>query len=147
VILLQNTISIFNQILKGEHMAMDIYDSYINNIEDEGLRENLQKLQQDHKSHAMKLSTYIQDLGGAPQENRGFAGVMAQTMGITNTFFKQEPKEILTELYNGEDKGIAKVVELTEGKLDEKSKGLVEEILAKDHDHLKKLSNLIGQYS
>jgi len=144
---MQEAISIFNQILKGEHMAIDIYDSFINNLDDEGLRENLQKFQQDHKSHAMKLSKYIQDHEGAPQESRGFAGIMARTMGKTNSFFKPEPKEILTELYNGEDKGIAKVVELTEGKLNEKSKGLIEEILAKDHDHLKELSKLIEQYS
>jgi len=138
-------ISIFNQILKGEHMAIDIYDTYINNLEDKSLREKLQTFQQDHKIHAMKLSKYIQDLGGTPEESRGFAGAMARNMGKANSFFKQEPKEIFTELYNGEDKGIAKVVELTEGKLEEKSKGLIEEILAKDHDHLKKLSELIEQ--
>ncbi|MDD2498679.1 MAG: DUF2383 domain-containing protein [Desulfitobacteriaceae bacterium] len=145
---MREDISIFNQILKGEHMAIDIYDSYINNLEDEGLRENLQTFQQDHKNHAMKLSKYIQDLGGTPQESRGVTGVMARTMGKANSFFKQEPEEILTELYSGEDKGIAKVVELTEGKLgNEKSKGLVEEIISKDHDHLKTLSSLIKQYS
>lgn len=38
---MQEEISIFNQILKGEHMAIDIYDSYINNLEDKGLRGNL----------------------------------------------------------------------------------------------------------
>lgn len=72
---------------------------------------------------------------------------MARTKGKANSFFKQEPKEILTELYNGEDKGIAKVVEISEGKFDEKGKALIEDILTKDHDHLKELLELIRQYS
>lgn len=144
---MDQSINIFNQILQGEHMAIDIYDSYMNNLKDPDLKAKLQRFQQDHKQHAMKLSAHIQELGGIPEESRGMIGMMTRTMAKANTLINQEPKDILIELYAGEDKGIAKVVELTEGKLDETGKGLVEEILAKDHDHLKELQVLIQQYS
>lgn len=139
-------IDVLNQILWGEHMAIDIYDSYMNNIQDKELRKKLQKFQQDHKGHAMKLSAHIQDLGGTPQENRGLIGMMTRTMGKVNTFLKQNPEEILTELYSGEDKGLAKSVKLSENHLNEKSKAVLKEIFSDEHDHLKELKSLIEQY-
>ena len=139
-------IPILNQVLWGENMAIDIYDSYINSLKDENLRKKLQQFQQDHKHHAMKLSAQIQDIGGTPKEDRGYLGFMTKTMGKINTLFKQEPRDILTELYNGEDKGLAKAIELSESKLSEKSKIVLEEIFSDEHDHLKELKKLIKKY-
>lgn len=143
---MQKDIPILNQVLWGENMAIDIYDSYINSLKDEYLRKKLQQFQQDHKHHAMKLSAHIQDIGGSPNEDRGYLGVMTKTMGKINTIFKQEPRDILTELFNGEDKGLAKAIELSEGKLDEESKSVLEEIFSDEHDHLKELKKLLNEY-
>lgn len=140
-------IPILNQVLWGEHMAIDIYDSYINNLKDVELRAKLQQFQQDHKHHALKLSAHIQDIGGSPNEDRGYIGLMTKTMGKINTLFKQEPKEILTELFNGEDKGLAKAIEISEGKLDHKSASVLEEIFSEEHNHLKELEELIKKYA
>lgn len=139
-------IPILNQVLWGEHMAIDIYDSYINSVNDQYLRKKLQQFQQDHKHHALKLSARIQDMGGNPKEDRGYLGVMTKTMGKINTLFKQEPKDILTELFNGEDKGLAKALELSEGKVSEKSLSVLEEIFSDEHDHLKEFKILIKKY-
>lgn len=143
---LQKEIPILNQVLWGENMAIDTYDTYINSLKDESLRNKLQQFQLDHKDHAMKISAHIQNIGGSPKEDLGYLGLMTKTMGKINTLFHQEPRDILTELYNGEDKGLAKALEISEGQLSEKSIRVLEEIFSDEHDHLKELKKLIEQY-
>lgn len=54
--------------------------------------------------------------------------------------------DILTELFNGEDKGLAKALELSEGKVSKKRLSVLEEIFSEEHDHLKEFKILIKKY-
>ncbi len=139
-------ISALNQILKGEHMAIELYNDFIEQIENNETKDLLQKFQQEHKDHATTLSTRIQNLGGLPNESSGLSGIIPNTMmEIGNLLgIKPEKKEIIKKIYNGEQKGLQKVEEIQHEKLDQESKSIVDNLIATDHNHLKEIEELLN---
>lgn len=130
-----------NELLQGEHMAIHGYESVMPALE-ENTRKQIGDILKDHKQHALELSDRITALGGIPEESTGIAGVMSQTKLKAESMMRDE-KSMLRKLYDGEDQGIAAVEKIIKGDLDSASKDLVDKILRTDHDHLKKLQEMI----
>lgn len=135
-----------NSLLKGEHMAIGAYERYLNDLKAVDIRDEFQKIQQDHKMHASEIAGHIRKLGGNPDGNTGMGGFMAsakmtfqEAMGISDF-------QILKQAYDGEDKGIAMVEEIIKGDLDEESEKMVKKMMSTDHDHLKTMMSLIEKY-
>jgi len=135
-----------NAVLKGEQMAIDAYERYIQELEDDHIKEVFQHIQQDHKRHASELAERIQTLGGSPEYNTGFAGFMASARATMEGIGSMDRADILKKAYDGEDKGIAMAEEIIKGDLDKESMGLVKQILSEDHNHLRRMVRLIGEY-
>jgi bacterioferritin len=135
-----------NEILKGEHMGIGAYERLINDCKDEKVRSELKKIQNDHKKHTQQLASRIQALGGKPQHSTGMGGLMASAMGTIESMTSSDTLSVLKRAYDGEDQGIAAVEEIIKGDLDEESNKLVKNILSEDHDHLKKMARMIGEY-
>lgn len=138
------SINELNTLLKGEHMAIDGYEKYIQNVDDVNIKNQLQKIQQDHKQHAIKIAERIQNLGGKPVDGTGIMGKMAQIATNIKEIGKKNNIEILKEAYNGEDNGIKMGDEVVKGDLDQESRNLVNDILNDDRNHLNVISNLMG---
>lgn len=134
-----------NALLKGESMAIDAYERFIQDVEDKKIKREFQEIQQDHKKHAGELFNQIQNLGGKPDSNTGFTGFMASAKAAMENMKETEPIQILKKAYDGEDKGIAMAQEIVKGDLDLESAEIVKKILSVDHDHLKKMLNLITE--
>lgn len=132
-----------NKVLNGEHMAIDTYDVFINKIDDPNLKESLRSYKRDHEEHARLLSGKIRELGGKPKESRGLAGTMSQSMSVVRTMIVPDKEDIIKQLYNGEDKGIAATENIIRDELDAENKKLVNEIISTDHEHLKGLRSLL----
>lgn len=134
-----------NALLKGEHMAIDGYEKYIQSTGEPNIKGELQKIQQDHKMHAIKISERIQSLGGRPVDGVGVMGRVAETVsnikdiGIGN----RDSATILRDAYTGENNGINMANELVKGDLDTDSMNLVNGILNEDRNHLNTLDNMI----
>ena len=139
-------VSALNKILKGEHMAIELYNDFIEEIDTTEIKDLLQKFQQEHREHTNILSTRIQNLDGIPSESSGLSGLMANTMmEIGNLLgIKPKNKEIIEKIYNGEQKGLKKVEEIQHEKLDQESRDIVDKIIATDHNHLKKIEELLN---
>lgn len=137
------SINELNAFLKGEHMAIDGYEKYIQNVDDQNIKAELQKIQQHHKQHAIKIAERVQNLGGKPVDGVGTAGRMAQIMTDIKDMGKKGTNEILKDAYNGESNGIKMGEEVVKGDLDQDSKSLVNSILNDDREHLNTLSNLM----
>ena len=61
---MENTVvNELNTILKGEHMAVESYDRFIHMIEDDRVKEEFQKILDDHKKHVRLLEKRIKELG------------------------------------------------------------------------------------
>ncbi|MEN6314338.1 MAG: DUF2383 domain-containing protein [Clostridiaceae bacterium] len=132
-----------NAVLKGEQMAVESYEKFISEADNEKIRNGFQQIQNDHKEHAGLLAQRIQDLGAVPDYNTGIAGVLANMKLNVETKGKSSA-DILKRAYDGEDKGIAAAEEVVRGDLDDTSLELVKDILSHDHDHLKSMLSLMS---
>lgn len=131
-----------NTILKGEHMAIGGYEKYIQGIKDTNIKGEFQKIQQDHKQHAIKIAERIQNLGGKPVDDEGISGKIAQVMSSIKEAGKNDTLSILKEALHGEDTGIKMADEVVKGDLDSQSAALVNDILNDDRNHVDRLSEL-----
>jgi bacterioferritin len=135
-----------NHMLKGEEMAVLAYENLIQGTKDTIIKNELQNIQRNHKEHSARLAEHIQDLGGKPHYGTGASGVMADVkMSLENLQLKDDVY-ILKEAYDGEDQGIAMIEELSGANIGKDSSKLINEILSNDHDHLKKMAKMIGEY-
>lgn len=143
---MENTaVNELNAILKGEHMAIESYDKYIHAVEDDYVRNEFYKILDDHKKHANLLESRIKELGGEPKEKLGLVGIMANTKIAVQTMGDKKAIDLVKQAYDGEDKGIAMAEEIIKGDLDEKSTKLMNDILSKEHDHLRNMNNMIAE--
>ena len=143
---MENTVvNELNTVLKGTLMAVESYDKYIKELEDKKIKDELKKIQGDHKEHADLLESRIKELGGKPNEKLGVAGAMASAKIAMQNMVKAKTIDILKRAYDGEDKGISMVEEIINGDLDDKSMKLISDILSIDHEHLYTMNTLIAE--
>lgn len=142
---MEREIEVLNKILKGEYMAIGVYDTLASNLPAGSLREDLSSIQKDHERHAQVLTDYIRQRGGEPIDSAGMAGSMAEMMSRLRTLIKSDEQDIIRQLYDGEDQGLAKAVQYAERELGPEARALVEQIFSDEHDHLKTLERLLHQ--
>ena len=130
-------------LLKGEHMAIDGYEKYIQSIQDQSVKIELQKIQQDHKMHAISLAERIQNLGGKPADGVGIVGRVAGVVSSIKDIGRTNTVGVLKQAYKGEDTGIKMADEIVKGDLDNDSRNLVNNMLNDDRNHLGQLDTLI----
>jgi len=140
-----SSIQELNTLLKGEYMAIESYERFIQNAEDEKAKAELQKIQKDHKQHAILIAERIQNLGGRPVDGVGMMGEMAQMFDtIKNLHNQKDTRFILHDAYEGEQKGIQMAEEIAKGDLDKESENLIKKILKEDRKHVKSLEKLLN---
>ena len=137
-----NVIKELNTFLEGNFMAIHAYDNYIHHIDDVEIKQVLQKVQQDHKQHAMLIAERIQNLGGIPVDDVGMMGNVAEFINKLKGPAKGVAP-ILKDALVGEHRGIEKSKKILEGDLDPESLTLVESILDADQKHVDLLDNLV----
>lgn len=130
----EHSIDTLNELLKGEHMAINIYDRTKGMQEDARVADMLSQFEQDHKRHADQISQRIKDLGGSPDDKTGISGVMADVMSMINSL--RGPEQLLKQVYDGEDKGIHAYEDRID-EIDPTSQAVVRQIMQEDHEHLK----------
>ncbi|MGI6145764.1 MAG: DUF2383 domain-containing protein [Clostridia bacterium] len=130
----QQTIEKLNELLKGERMAIQVYDRTKKLQQDTQVANMLNTFESDHKKHAEMLSERIRELGGDPEVTTGFPGMMADIMSVINSI--RGPHQLLEQVYDGEDKGIHAYEERL-NQLDRDSQVIIRQIMNEDHEHLK----------
>src|SRR5690625_91448 len=131
-----------NTFLEGNFVAIQAYDKYISNVQDNKLKETLQEIQQNHKEHATIVSARIKNLGGIPSDDAGMMGNIAQIMTNIKSSAKGNTS-ILKDALVGEHRGIKKSRELLDGDLDPESLRIVQTILDNDEKHVELLDKLL----
>ncbi len=136
----QHHIETLNELLKGELMAMEIYQETEDMQGDEQVMNMLQQFAEDHQEHARLLAERIRELGGTPITGTGMVGAMANMSSKINAL--RGPSHLLKQVYDGEDKGVHAYEDRID-ELDYESQELVGEIMSIDHDHLKRFEERI----
>lgn len=137
-----NDIKELNTALKGEHMAIESFDHYINDAKDADTKKKLIDMQQQHQFHAIQLSERIQQLGGNPVNSGGLTGIMAEVKHkispnkyIENNMFKSAVK--------GEEIGIQSYGEIMAHLSDASNQRLAEEMMIENIRIVEKLNEMI----
>ena len=146
VILLENesTVNALNQLIQGEHMAVEAYNIYISKLNDEDTRNKFNELQNIHRNNIANLASFIQSYGGQPKENIGFKGTIADMKLNMELGNHSNNINIIDNAIKGMTNGINMAEKVLRGNLDDQSRKLTEEILDKDRkaiDELKKLKH------
>lgn len=130
----EHAINSLNELLKGEHMAIHIYNKTKELQQDSQVGNMFAKFEADHKRHAEQLTQRIKDLGGQPNATTGLSGMMADATSVINAI--RGPQYLLRQVYDGEDKGIHAYEERLD-QLDPASQDMIRQIMKEDHEHLK----------
>jgi bacterioferritin len=130
-----SVINELNTILRGEQMAVESYELFISNADDEKIRRLFEQFREDHREHADLLTERIHGLGAVPGKGTGIPGMFSQIKLEFETR-KKDSEEILKRACFGEDKGVKMTEEIVKGDLDPESAELVGRILSKDREHL-----------
>lgn len=138
----QEAVKALNKLLQGEHMAIEAFNSYINEVNDENMKETFQEVQNQHRDNMTTLSNYIQDLGHKPDEGLGLKGVMGDLMVNMDLAGDTDPSYVVNKAIKGENQGINMAEKVLRGRLDQTTRDLAGEILEKDRESLSKLEDL-----
>lgn len=133
-----------NAFLKGQYMGIHAYENLIQHVEDPNIKKLFQNIQKDHKEHAMQVAERIQNLDGKPVDDEGIIGSMQGAISQLNT--PRDTQELIKHALVGEGYyGIQISEEIVKGDLDEQSSMIIEEILDKDRNHVKELTQYINK--
>jgi bacterioferritin len=130
-----------NTALKGEHMAIESFDHYINDAKETDTKKKLMDMQQQHQFHAIQLSERIQQLGGNPTHTSGVAGVMAEVKHTISPK-KYIDNSIIKTAVEGEEIGIQAYGEIMANLSDAANQKLAEEMLIENVRIVEKLNEM-----
>ncbi|MCQ4925284.1 PA2169 family four-helix-bundle protein [Tissierella carlieri] len=136
------TIKSLNELLQGEYMAVESFNNFISRLDDEGIKKVFQEVQKQHRENIDKLASYIQDIGGQPNENLGMKGKMGDVKLNMDLGSSPDSEEIVKKAIEGETQGINMAEKVLRGDLDDRSRDIAGEILEKDRRSIDKLKNL-----
>lgn len=137
------TIKSLNELLQGEYMAVDSFNNFISRLEDENVKKTFQEVQKQHRENIDKLASYIQSIGGEPDENLGMKGKMGEMMLDMKLGSETDSDEIIEKAIEGETKGVNMAEKVLRGDLDDRSRDIAGEILEKDRKSIEKLKKLL----
>jgi rubrerythrin len=137
-----NDIKELNTALKGEHMAIESFDYYVQDAKDEETRKKLMDLQQQHQFHAIQLSERIQQLGGNPVNSSGVTGIMAEIKNKV-TPKKYVDNSMIKSIVQGEELGIQAYGEIMANLKDGANQKLAEEMLIESVRIVQKLNQMV----
>lgn len=137
------TIKSLNELLQGEYMAVDSFNNFISRLEDENMKKTFQEIQKQHRENIDKLASYIQSIGGEPDENLGMKGKMGEMMLDMKLGSETDSDEIIEKAIEGETKGVNMAEKVLRGDLDDRSRDIAGEILEKDRKSIEKLKKLL----
>ena len=125
---MNNDIKELNTALKGEFMAVEGFDHYIQDTKDEGLKKKLMDMQQQHQFHTIQLSERIERLGGNPVNSSGIAGMMVEAKQKL-TPNKYIDNSVIKTAIEGEEIGLEAYGEIVSRLSDPNNQKLAKEML------------------
>lgn len=138
----EKNIAELNELLKGLYMGIHSYDHYLKHCQNPIIKQTLQKIQQEHKESAARLSERIQNLNGTPVTDEG---VMGSIINFMSRFTSPKiDEEIVEEAIRMEKKyAIHEAGKATKGDINDEHKKLVDDILETNQKQVETLQQLL----
>lgn len=138
------TLKSVNALLQGEYMAIESFNNFISRLEGGSVKSTFQDIQKQHRENVDILATYIQNVGGQPDENLGIKGIMGDIKLNLDLGPQSDVKEVIEKAIEGETQGVNMAEKVLRGNLDTKSRELAGDILQNDRESIEKLKNLLS---
>ena len=137
------TVKSLNQLLQGEYMAVESFNNFLSKLEDENVKQVFKEVQKQHRENISKLASYIQDIGGRPEENLGLKGKMGDIKINMDLGSDPDTTEVIEKAIAGETQGVNMAEKVLRGNLDDRSRHIAGEILNNDRKSIEKLKSLL----
>lgn len=137
------TVKSLNQLLQGEYMAVESFNNFLSKLEDENVKQVFKEVQKQHRENISKLASYIQDIGGRPEENLGLKGKMGDIKINMDLGSDPDTTEVIEKAIEGESQGVNMAEKVLRGNLDDRSRDIAGEILNNDRKSIEKLKSLL----
>ncbi|MTI71953.1 MAG: DUF2383 domain-containing protein [Firmicutes bacterium] len=124
-------------------MAVDTFNIFISKLNDQKMKQKLQRVQKEHRKNISTLAEFIQNQGGEPKENLGLKGTMAD-FKLNRELNSKDNNYIINKVIEGETQGINMAEKVLRGRLDHSSRKIAEEILDQDRKSLNEIKSLIN---
>ena len=141
----QNSVSVTNELLRGEISAVETYRQALEKVGTEPGSDRLRQFHDDHAQAVTELQRHVMKLGGSPSTDSGAWGVWAKT--VVGSAKVLGDTAALKALKEGEQHGVKEYKELLENKnASEELKTIVRgSILPKQEEHIKFLDQMIDK--
>lgn len=139
---MEPSFEVLNQILQGEHVAIEQYQQYIDSLPQSPLRNHLVAMLTHHKEHATRIAYWIQTNGGHVYGGTGLTGWLASWKTRLTHLGENEPINMLDQLYAGENKGLARAIELAERYLGASEIEMLRQMFSDNEENLTQLKRL-----
>lgn len=137
------TVKALNQLLQGEYMAVESFNNFLSKLDDQNAKRVFQEVQKQHRENISKLASYIQDIGGRPEENLGLKGKMGEIKINMDLGSDPDMTEVIEKAIEGETQGVNMAEKVLRGNLDDRSRDIAGEILNNDRKSIEKLKSLL----
>jgi len=132
-----------NQLLQGEYMAVESFNNFLSRLDEENVRQVFKEVQKQHRENISRLASYIQDIGGKPEENLGLKRKMGEIKINMDLGSHSDTAKIIEKAIEGETQGVNMAEKVLRGNLDDRSRDVVGEILNNDRKSIEKLKSLL----
>ncbi|MFS8501754.1 MAG: DUF2383 domain-containing protein [Caldicoprobacter sp.] len=132
-----------NQLLQGEYMAVESFNNFLSRLDEENVRQVFKEVQKQHRENISRLASYIQDIGGKPEENLGLKRKMGEIKINMDLGSHPDTAKIIEKAIEGETQGVNMAEKVLRGNLDDRSRDVVGEILNNDRKSIEKLKSLL----
>ena len=138
----KDTAKALNQLLQGEHMAVGVFNKFIEKTDTQSVKRTFMDVQKSHRENIDQLEKYINELGEKPKNNIGIKGKFGEFMLDIELIGKKDSQQLVEKAIEGVYRGINMAEKITRGELDNRSRLFVGNVLKKDRNSLIKLQNL-----
>lgn len=138
----KDTAKALNQLLQGEHMAIEVFDKFISKADSNSVKRTFIEVKKFHRENIENLGRHITNMGAKPRHTKGLSGKIGELMLDIELMGKKDSKHLVEKAIEGVYKGINKAEQITRGNLDNDSRILVGNVLKKDRNSLMMLQNL-----
>jgi len=132
-----------NQLLQGEYMAVESFNNFLSRLDEENVRQVFKEVQKQHRENISRLASYIQDIGGKPEENLGLKRKMGEIKINMDLGSHSDTAKIIEKAIEGETQGVNMAEKVLRGNLDDRSRDVLGEILNNDRKSIEKLKSLL----
>lgn len=124
-------------------MAVESFNNFLSRLDEENVRQVFKEVQKQHRENISRLASYIQDIGGKPEENLGLKRKMGEIKINMDLGSHSDTAKIIEKAIEGETQGVNMAEKVLRGNLDDRSRDVLGEILNNDRKSIEKLKSLL----